>query len=269
MTSLKLIVNCGPCEAFIGQCLQSVRAQTNREWQAYVNVDPCGDETFSVAMRARDGDARIHIQQNAERRYAMHNLVEGVRRSGEDPEDVIVVLDGDDWLSTNHALSTIAEAYSNSDCWMTYGSWISNRMGPNGKYGGMWPAYPPETTDFRHTRWLGTAMRTWKRWLWEHIDDRDLRDDSGEYLRVSEDQAVMLPLLEMSGTSRARHIPTMLMVYNKRTPWSTAITMPEEILRNARLLEAKPSYARLTEKVYTRRAIPGAHRTATLVEDGC
>jgi len=268
MTKLKVIINCGPCEEYIGECLRSVQSQTYQEWHAYVTVDPCGDDTFNCAMRARDGDARIHIRRNAERLYAMRNLVNGIRLSGADPEDVIVVLDGDDWLSTDRALRIIANAYDGSDCWMTYGSWTSNMMGENRRYGGMWPPYPPETTDFRRTRWLGTAVRTWKRWLWDHIDDRDLRDGAGEYFRVSEDQAVMLPLLEMSGTSRARHIATALMVYNKRTPWSTANTMADEILRNARLLETKPPYARLPKKVYkwTKRA--GVERTSYR-EDRC
>lgn len=250
MTRFKLIINCGPCELFIEQCLRSVKAQTYAEWQAFVTVDPCGDETFGNAILARDGDTRIIIEQNAVRRYVMHNLVHGIRRSGAEPEDVIVILDGDDWFATNHALQIIADTYESSDCWMTYGSWLTNMVGPNGRHGGLWPPYPPDTTDFRHSRWLGTAVRTWKRWLWDHIDDRDLRDNSGEYLRVSEDQAIMLPLLEMCGTSRARHIATALMVYNKATPYSTARTMTDEIARNSHLLESKPPYARLHKKVY-------------------
>lgn len=250
MTKLKLIINCGPCELFIQQCLQSVKAQTYTAWQAFVTVDACGDDTFAKAVQARAGDARIMIERNNVRRYVMHNLVHGIQRSCAGPEDVIVILDGDDWFSTDHALQIIADAYESIDCWMTYGSWTSNMMGKNGRHGGRWPAYPAETTDFRHSRWLGTAVRTWKRWLWDHIDDRDLRDDAGEYLRVSEDQAIMLPLLEMCGTARARHIATPIMIYNKATPYSTARTMLDEIARNTYLLEARPPYARLPEKIY-------------------
>jgi len=252
MTRFKLIINCGPCEFFIESCLRSVRAQTHTEWRAHVTIDPCGDRTLDRALMARAGDARIMIEQNAVRRYSMHNLVEGIRRSAAEPEDVIVILDGDDWFATEDALRIIAGAYATHDCWMTYGSWLTNMVGPNGRRGGLWPAYPPETTDFRHTPWLGTAVRTWKKWLWDHVDDRDLRDDSGEYLRASEDQATMLPLLEMCGVAKARHIADALMVYNKATPYATSRTMAAEIARNGRWLQFRPPYARLREKTYKR-----------------
>ncbi|SRR5581483_10677455 len=250
MIDLKIIINCGPCESFIADCLRSLKQQTYSEWEAFVTIDPWGDKTFDQAMQAREDDPRIKIEQNAVRQYSMHNLVRGIERSGANFEDVIVVLDGDDWLATKDALRIIAAAYEESDCWMTYGSWVTNKAGPNGRFGGMWPAYPPETTDFRHSPWLGTAVRTWKKWLWDHIADRDLRDDSGRYLRVSEDQAVMLPLLEMCGAAKARHIATQLMVYNKITPYATAQTMTDEIARNSRLLECKPPYPRLLQKTY-------------------
>ena len=178
----------------------------------------------------------------------MRNLVNGIRLSGADPEDVIVVLDGDDWLSTDRALRIIANAYDGSDCWMTYGSWTSNMMGENRRYGGMWPPYPPETTDFRRTRWLGTAVRTWKRWLWDLIDDRDFRDAAGNYFRVTEDQAAMLPMLEMSGTERARHIPDVLMVYNRSSPHACGLTCCGEMLANGEYLRTRAPYSRLRQK---------------------
>ena len=131
------------------------------------------------------------------------------------PKTVIVSLDGDDWFATQEALRTIADAYETHDCWLTYGSWLSNVAGPTGRRNGLWPAYPEGTTDFRGHRFLATAVRTWKRWLWDHLEDADLRSDTGDYVRVSEDQVIMIPLLELCGTSRIRHIPSALMTYNK------------------------------------------------------
>jgi hypothetical protein len=109
----------------------------------------------------------------------------------------------------------------------------------------MWPAYPEGTSQFRKTRWMATAVRTWKVWLWNKVEDRDLRDSTGAYYRVSEDQAVMLPLLEMSGTGKARHIPEALMVYNQLNPHAAGKHMAEEMLRNAIHLERQCPYDRL------------------------
>jgi len=250
MTKFKIIINCGPCERFVEQCLASVKEQSLQEWEAYVTVDPCGDETYARAIRASGGDPRIRVKQNKTRRYSMCNLVKSIQRSHAEPEDVIAVLDGDDWFSTQDALRTIADAYEQFDCWMTYGSWLSNVVGPSGRRDGLWPAYHEGANDFRRIRWLGTAVRTWKKWLWDHIEDSDLRNDSGEYFRVSEDQAIMLPLLEMCGTSRAKHIAAPIMVYNKlvRYPLSPSIT--EESEKNGILLDRRPPYPRLENKVY-------------------
>ena len=111
-----------------------------------------------------------------------------IQHSEAEAEAVIASLDGDDWFATPDALRAIADAYEKSGCWLTYGSWISNVERPDGRRDGVWPAYPKETTDFRRTRWLGTAVRTWKKWLWDHIRDADLRDAYGEYFRIAEDQ---------------------------------------------------------------------------------
>lgn len=245
MPHLKLIINCGPCEPYIGLCLASVRAQTYQNWQAYVTVDPCGDGTYEAAVSASAGDSRIHVTRNSTRLFAMQNLIQGVRQSLAAPDDVIVVLDGDDWLATDAALELIACAYQRHDCWTTYGSWISNDPAHTGNPGGLWPAYPADTTDFRRAPWLGTAIRTWKRWMWDLIDDQDFRDWNDRYFVVTEDQASMLPILEMSGTQRALHIPEVLMVYNRTTPHACGKVRYQEMLANAAYLRTRPPYPRL------------------------
>jgi hypothetical protein len=127
---------------------------------------------------------------------------------------------------------------------MTYGSWMPDQPVMRGR----WPGYPEETTDFRNADWLGTAVRTWKRWLWDLIDDRDFRDAKGNYFRVTEDQAVMLPMLEMSGTRRARHIQEVLMIYNRSSPHACAFTRREEMLANSEYIKTRPPYSPLIAK---------------------
>jgi len=241
----RIIVNCGPCEEYIAKCLRSIRAQSDVDWRAYVTVDACEDGTFEAAITAVEADTRFLIRRNRTRRYAMRNLIEGIDQSCAAEQDVIVVLDGDDWFATHDALRIIRRAYRQEDCWMTYGSWVPNRLGMRG----LWPAYPEGTSDFRNCEWRATAVRTWKKWLWDRIDDRDFRDAEGNYFRVTEDQAAMLPMLEMSGTERARHIPDILMVYNRISPHAVCYTRRDEMLANAEFVRRKPPYRRLEMRV--------------------
>jgi glycosyltransferase involved in cell wall biosynthesis len=245
---LKVVVNCGLCEEFIGPCLESLRMQTHTDWQALVTVDRRGDRTFERAVEARDGDERIVITRNRRRLYPMENIVRAIRRSHADPEDVVVILDGDDWLITDRALERIASEYEDDSCWMTYGSWVSNVDGHPGR----WPAYA-DGADFRSERWLGTAVRTWKRWLFDLIAEGDLRDRAGRYFRVTEDLACMFPMLEMATTRRARHIAEPLMLYNRLSHHDPKRRLANEGLRNAADLRARAPYAALTTKIVTER----------------
>ncbi len=157
MLNLLVVVNCGPCAPFIGRCLTSLESQTYRNWRALVTVDPCGDETYGEAVRVARESGRIDVCRNSRRRFALENLVRAVRRTSPDPEDVIVILDGDDWLSASHALSTIVDTYNQHACWLTYGSWVSD--GPK-RHSGRWPAYPRGTEDFaRRPGWRPTCAR--------------------------------------------------------------------------------------------------------------
>ncbi len=257
MQHFKIIVNCGPSERYIRKCLESIQAQVHGNWNALVTVDACRDRTLEIAVAASQGDPRISITENKTRLYTMRNLANAIARSDAEPEDVIVVLDGDDWFASPNALRIIADAYARHNCWMTYGSWLSNLPDQGDEPDGVWPAYPPGTVNFRKVRWLATAVRTWKKWLWDHLDDSDLRDASGQYFRVSEDQAVMLPMLELSGTDRARHIPDILMIYNKMNPAASSLVMGEDMQRHALYLEMLPPRQRLTVKTY-KDAVPVA-----------
>jgi len=253
MIRIKIIVNCGPCEEYIDKCICSVREQSWSNWDAFVTVDPCGDRSYTVAQKAAAGDSRFHLRRNKTRRYSMHNLIRAIACSRAEPEDVIVCLDGDDWFAHRDALSRIVDAYRDPDCWVTYGSWLSNVPGPSGRPNGAWPAYPEGDVDFRRHRFLGTAVRTWKKWLWDHLRDDDLRNESGDYARVSEDQLIMIPLLEMCGTAHARHIAEPIMIYNKLVRYSPDDSITREGERNGHLIDSRQPYPRLAHKSYRRK----------------
>ncbi len=259
---LRVIVNCGPCEDYIANCLGSLKEQTFQRWEAFVTVDACQDRTYDHAVAAAGGDSRIHIVENTQRLYSMRNLIAGVDRSRARPDDVIVVLDGDDTLATPEAFDIVTSTYNRTSCWLTYGSWISNDPEHTGMPRGLWPSYPEGETRFREIVWLGTALRTWKKWLWDLIDPRDFLDRDGRFLRVTEDQAAMLPMIEMSGTERARHIPDVLMIYNRTTPHACGKVAYAEMLANAAWLRTKPPYPKLKERPAEARSISASYSRA-------
>ena len=242
--TFRIVTNCGAAEAYIARCIASIREQSDGDFTAHVTCDPCGDATFARSLEAAAGDPRFDVVANERRMFSMHNLVHAVARSGVDPDDVIVILDGDDCFATRDALAIIRDTYARHDCWMTYGSWIADPVDFDAEphCRGQWPAFPDDTTDFRSGFWLGTAVRTFKRWLWELIDDGDLRDVDGEYYRIVEDQACMIPMFEMATTRRAKHIADVLMRYNRANPQNVGRVMLEEMRATAKRIRARPAY---------------------------
>ena len=84
-------------------------------------------------------------------------------------------------------------------------------------------------------------LRTFKYGLWQRIDDADLRDDSGEYYDVAYDQAIMLPLLELSG-GRISYIDSILHVYNKENPLNVDKNKAQKQSNTAEKIRKKPKY---------------------------
>jgi glycosyltransferase involved in cell wall biosynthesis len=249
---LKIIVNCGPCEEWIGHCFSSLRSQTWRDWEAFVTVDPCGDLTYRQAILERRNDPRISIIRNERRQYSMRNLIDGIARSNAAPEDIIVCLDGDDWLLHDDSLRIIARTYAQEDCWLTYGSWICNWPHTPG----CWPGYPDDAYNFRALPWLGTAVRTWKKWLWDRIDSGDFRDRKGDFFRVVEDVAAMFPMMEMSTIRRMRHIAEPILFYNRHFNGAAQV-MGDEMEDNTLWLRSRSKY----------RAVDGPPATSSFTPD--
>jgi hypothetical protein len=61
-------------------------------------------------------------------------------------------------------------------------------------------------------------MRTWKAWLWNKIEDGDLKDSDGNYYSVAGDLSFMWPMIEMAGLDHFKFIPDILYVYNESNP---------------------------------------------------
>ena len=66
------------------------------------------------------GDARVTTIQNTKRMGSLQNFHRMFWEYCE-PDDIVVHVDGDDWLACDDALSYINEFYNEHDCWVMYG----------------------------------------------------------------------------------------------------------------------------------------------------
>lgn len=185
------------------RCIASVRFQSFTHWRyIYIDADS-DDDTYQFACHAKENDDRIHVKRNRPRVSLLDNLLPIWRTV--DDEDIIVWIDGDDWLATEHALAVVASVYQKNDAWMTYGQFMLQQ----GTIGFAAPVGP----NPREEPWRATHLKTFKGWLLKEIRDADLQQADGTWYDLAIDQAIMLPMLEMAG-ERAIFIPQILYVYN-------------------------------------------------------
>jgi hypothetical protein len=162
------------------------------------------------------------------------------------PDDEIIVwLDGDDYLATEHALEVVARAHAGGAL-ATYGQfvWHDGSIGFAGPVGNNPRAEP----------WRATHLRTFRAGLAKRIREEDLKMPDGQWTFIT-DQPVMLAVVEMAGAN-AVFVPNVLCVY-------TVLNLRAELTRHdpayvereraeVARVRALPRYAKLTTADYLR-----------------
>jgi glycosyltransferase involved in cell wall biosynthesis len=157
---------------------------------------------------------RIHLIRNRVRVGALQNLYNAIHSCHD--HEIIVILDGDDWFAHNLVLKKINEVYADPNCWMTYGQYISWPDNMHG-YSKQIPFHITEANNFREYEWCASHLRSFYVWLFKMIKKDDLMSPNGTFYLMAWDQAMMFPMLEMSG-HRAKFISDVLYIYNAANP---------------------------------------------------
>jgi glycosyltransferase involved in cell wall biosynthesis len=203
------------------QNLGSVCAQEYDNFRAIYVDDGSSDQTGALVERFLADHAvghRIHLIRNPVRVGALENLYRHIHTC--DDQEIVMLLDGDDWLAHRRVLQTLNMVYADPDCWMTYGQYVSWPV-PIPGYSRPIPAHITDTNTFRGYDWCASHLRSFYAWLFKRINREDLISPWGTFSPMAWDQALMFPMLEMAG-HRAKFIPDVLYTYNAANPINDA-----------------------------------------------
>lgn len=181
----------------------------------YIN-DASTDKTLEIVkqfINEYDTTHKITLINNAERKGACANFYHAIHSCK--PNEIIVVLDGDDWLAHENVLTILNKEYSNPEVWVTYGQY---QQFPSEQVGGA-RQLPPEIIEqnaYREYDWVTTHLRTFYAFLFQKIKTEDLLYQ-GDFFPMACDLAIMFPILEMAG-KHSRFISEVLYIYNRATP---------------------------------------------------
>jgi glycosyltransferase involved in cell wall biosynthesis len=237
---------------YIRKCLESAINQTYQNFKMIVVDDACTDGTSEIIEQVqKESDTRFVLRKNPVRTESpLGNFALGISLMEGDREDIIVTLDGDDWLADKYVLQYLNLVYQDREIWMTYGSFIS----ASGKIQGMCRQLQDTRNYRKSVSWCTSHLRTIKRKLWVKIKDGDLRDGNGKYYVYYPDAAYMFPAIEMAGLKHSKFIEKVLYVYNDLSPlcsaddWKTKDKADmREIYKISREIRMKRVYNELSE----------------------
>ncbi len=205
---------------YIEKNLQSVFCQNYENYRVIYINDNSRDDTLEKAktlLTKFDKNNRATLIHNPKNLGALTNIYNAVHSCHD--HEIVILLDGDDYLAHENVLNTLNQAYADSNIWLTYGNYLdypSFKQDP--QICKKLPEKVTKTRSFRKTAWATTHLRTFYAGLFKEIKLEDLFYRGRPY-SMGWDLAIMLPMLEM-GSNHIGYIDDVLYLYNRDNPIS-------------------------------------------------
>jgi glycosyltransferase involved in cell wall biosynthesis len=208
---IKFIVCVWNAEKYIKNCIRTLKSQKDTEFEVYIIDDMSIDNTVEICKTLTSEDSRFKLIINTEKKFKLRNLDELILTF--DDEDIVIELDGDDFLLNSDVVGDIRKIYLDKKVWLTNGSFMYS----NGDIGFSQKCNP---NTARKDPFRFSHLRTWKSFLWKATPKDYLRDDNGEYFKSAADVAYTLSLLELAGEENYRFLSNLYYVYNAESPYN-------------------------------------------------
>jgi len=149
------------------------------------------------------------------RNTALRNIHNGIMNFCTDPDDIVVLLDGDDTVLNKNVLSYINDFYNQNECWISWGSCIWSNGGKDfsSQYS------EEEFKNIRKAPFRVSHLRSFRAGLYHSVSKQDpefncMKDKEKEWFRSSYDTAIYYPLLELAGFKKSKWNSKPLYFYN-------------------------------------------------------
>lgn len=202
---------------FLEQCVASLVTQKYDNFKMIFVDDASTDGAYD---RLPIDDSRAIIIKNETRKTALENLHNAIMNHCQ-PDDIVALLDGDDWFPNKKVLSYVNDFYNQNDCWIMYGqsSWTDGRRGFASVYS------QEEFSNLRKSPFRVSHLRTFRAGLYQKIQEQDqeflcMKDRDLNFYKMTYDVAILFPIMEMAGYDKVKFNDTILYTYNRSNPIS-------------------------------------------------
>ena len=227
-------------EKYIERCLFSIKTQTFKDFKCYITDDMSTDNSVNLVKNYIKNDDRFILIENSTKFYQPGNYDQVIRNNPNiSDSDIIVEVDGDDWLPDTNVFKRINDLYKDKNVWIANGS-FKYSTGQSG-----FSSKQQITNNLRNIVFTASHIRTWRAFLWRKIEIEDLKDDTGTYWSVTGDLSFMYPMLEMSGEEHYRFMEDINYVYNEENPINDHKINMSSVNKIVNIIRQKKPYDRI------------------------
>jgi len=220
LNKFKIVIPSYNNEKWLEPNIASILNQTYTNYEV-LYIDDCStDDTLYKTMEfvgRKDNWTVIRNESNKRRGYNISPYNTNLQYFIKDDEDILVFIDGDDWLYNDYVLEQLNEFYNKGDYWMTYGGMVCYPSGlPGNPQNSPYSDQVHQTNAYRKDYWRASHLRTFKWHLYKQIRKEDLcYSKTGEYYFHAEDLATSYPCLEMCPQSKIGVLDFNSYVFNE------------------------------------------------------
>ena len=232
---------------YIRPCLSSILNQSYKNFRVVV-VDDCSDDGSmeEVLSEIKGEEKFFHIVRNKNRLGSTMNYVKAIKEFSKDPEDIIVHIDGDDQFFNIDSLAKMLHCYQDKEVWATFGASVAL----SGRFRFYSTIFKGEVSNYRQSNsWNYWHPKTYKRWVFDYMDDRYFRDSRGKYLTVCCDTPFIYQIVELCGHKHIRVIRDIAYIYNDINNFSVENCYLFKQVENFKYIKNLPSLDMIEDKI--------------------
>lgn len=221
------------CEKYIKTHIDMIQRQTYKNYRHLIVDDASTDKTYGFSLRM--SDTKTTIFQNITNLGWVHNSTLYLTPK---EDEIVIIVDLDDWLMHDHVLEIINEYYNKYNCWLTYGSfiWLKQKCIEGIEY----PEDIRRNKQYRSFEWRCVHPQTFRGFLWNRLSKELLKGQDGKFFSTTYDQAIILPMLEMCPYDKVQFIKETLYCYNSLNPLCDSYIHRSDQIRTSKYIRSLP-----------------------------
>ncbi len=233
-------------EAICERTLRSCFEQNYSNYRVIYIDDASTDKTYEKVkafIQKENQEKRCTLIRNEKNLGGMENLYRAIHSCLD--HEIVITLDGDDWLAHDWVLEKLNACYANPDIWLAYGSYMSYPAYTRGECSRPIPREVLKESRLRsYMDEVGTVashLRSFYAGFCKQVKLQDVLYE-GHFLPSTWDAGIMLPMLEMAQSQHISFVQDILYIYNRANPLNDDKVKRDIQQACSRYVRALPSY---------------------------